>query len=105
MVTSSVILQSKVAHLPAGSSIGWDIIRLTVGFFMSYFCSLKRCEQFSGTIKNRLSEMRKIVCGCIYLKEGFSGNSNDERDVQVKFFFDLLNSNDQEDVSDRPHSI
>ncbi|KAG2753245.1 hypothetical protein P692DRAFT_20816559 [Suillus brevipes Sb2] len=82
LIDNPVILQSKVAHLPAGSSIGWDIIRLT----------------FSGTIESRLSEMRKIVRGCIYLKEGFSGNSNDERDAQVKFFFDLLNSNDQEDI-------
>ncbi|KAG1771120.1 hypothetical protein EV702DRAFT_1049145 [Suillus placidus] len=82
LIDNLVILQSKVAHLPAGSSIGWDIIHLT----------------FSGTIENRLSEMRKIVRRCIYLKEGFSGNSNDEWDVQVNFFFDLLNSNDQEDI-------
>ncbi|KAG1748520.1 hypothetical protein EDD22DRAFT_958151 [Suillus occidentalis] len=68
LVTSSVILQSKVAHLPAGSSIGWDIIRLT----------------FSGTIENRLLEMHKIVRRCIYLKEGFSGNSNDEQDAQIE---------------------
>lgn len=68
---------------------------------MPCFRSLKHYEQFFGTIENKLSELRKIVRGCIRLKSGFSGDSADERDNKVRFFFDLFNSNDQEDVGDR----
>ncbi|KAG1786223.1 uncharacterized protein HD556DRAFT_1449960 [Suillus plorans] len=82
LVNHPVILQSPLAHLPAGASIGWDTIRLT----------------FFGTIENKLSELRKIVWGCIRLKSEFSGDSSDERDKKVKFFFDLFNSNDQDDI-------
>ncbi|KAG0692083.1 hypothetical protein DFH29DRAFT_1009434 [Suillus ampliporus] len=80
-----VISQGKVAQLPTRSSFGWDTIHLT----------------FSGTIESRLLEMRKIIQGCIHLKAGFSGNSDDEWDKKVNLFFDLFNSSNQEDVGDR----
>lgn len=42
--------------------------------------------------------MRKIIRGCIVFHTGFSGDTEDEKNARVDYFYDLLNSNQREQV-------
>ncbi|KAG2089636.1 uncharacterized protein F5147DRAFT_658385 [Suillus discolor] len=78
----SVILQHAVAHFPKGTSIGWEVIHLL----------------FSSTIENRLSDMCKVVRGCIRLDNFSGGGTVQEQEARIKALFDSFNSSDQQDI-------
>ncbi|KAG1882847.1 uncharacterized protein F5891DRAFT_1203831 [Suillus fuscotomentosus] len=82
LVNEPAILQRAVAHFPSGTSIRWDIIHLL----------------FSGTIKNRLSDMHKVVQGCTRLDNFSGGGTVQEQEARVKALFDSFNSSDQQDI-------
>lgn len=87
-------------------SIGWDVIHLLVRFPLVLFSFTdKHSGQFSGTIENRLSDMRKVVRGCTRLNDFSGGGTVQEQEARVKALFDSFNLSDQQDISGKADVI
>ncbi|KAG2106187.1 uncharacterized protein F5147DRAFT_775000 [Suillus discolor] len=54
--------------------------------------------QFSSTIENRLSDMHKVVRGCIRLDDFSGGGTVQEQEARIKALFDSFNPSDQQDI-------
>lgn len=79
-------------------AIGWDVLRLMVWSRASPSLASKYCKQFAKYIESRNTEMRKIIRGCILSNTGFSGTGKDDQDAKVAYFFQLLSSDDRDEV-------
>ncbi|KAG0693837.1 hypothetical protein DFH29DRAFT_1006883 [Suillus ampliporus] len=63
-------------------AIRWNVLRLT----------------FAKYIKSQNIEMQKVIRGCILSNTGFSGTEKDDQDAKVAYFFQLLSSDDRDEV-------
>ncbi|KAG1896200.1 uncharacterized protein F5891DRAFT_1193433 [Suillus fuscotomentosus] len=61
---------------------GWDVLRLT----------------FSKYIDSRNTEICKVIQGCILSDTGFSDTNKDDQDAKAAYFFQLLSSDDRNEV-------
>lgn len=94
LTAQSVMVETKTGV----QAIGWDVLRLMVWSRASPSLASKYCKQFAKYIESRNTEMRKIIRGCILSNTGFSGTGKDDQDAKVAYFFQLLSSDDRDEV-------